>query len=93
MNEIALRADVRGAEIEPPPAWNRLAEVAVPALVTWGDLDFPSVVETCEHLATTIRGARRHMFAGAAHLPNLEQPAAFNRVLLGFCASGAAKRA
>ncbi len=93
MNEIALRAEVRGAEIEPPPAWNRLAELAAPTLVAWGDLDFPSVVEACEHLAATIRGARRHVFAGAAHLPNLEQPAAFNRVLLDFCASGAVRRA
>jgi pimeloyl-ACP methyl ester carboxylesterase len=78
MNEIALRAE---------------AVLAAPTLVAWGDLDFPSVVETCEHLVATVRGARRHVFAGAAHLPNLEQPAAFNRVLLDFCASGAAGRA
>ncbi len=93
MNEIALRADVRGTEIEAPSAWNRLSELAAPTLVAWGDLDFPSVVETCEHLVATVRGARRHVFARAAHLPNLEQSAAFNRVLLDFCASCTARRA
>ncbi len=93
MNEIALRAEARGTEIEPPPAWDRLAEVAAPALVAWGDLDFPGVAETCEHVVATIRGARRHVFSGAAHLPNLEQPAAFDRVLLDFCASCAGGRA
>ena len=87
MNEIALRAEVRGTETEPPPAWGRLGGIALPTLVAWGDLDFPSVAEACEHLVATIRGARRHVFAGAAHLPNLEHPAGFNRMLLEFCAS------
>lgn len=92
MNEIALRAESRGVEIEPPPALDRLAGIAAPVLVAWGDLDFPSVAEACEHVAATIRGARRHVFPGAAHLPNLEQPAAFDRVLIDFCASCAGGR-
>lgn len=92
MNEIALRAEARGTEIEPPPAWDRLADIAAPSLVAWGDLDFPSVVDACGHLASTIPGARSHVFHDAAHLPNLEDPASFNRVMLEFCASCAGRR-
>lgn len=86
MNELALRAEPRGTEDAAPQAWNRLAEIRVPTLVAWGDLDFPDVVATAEHIVANVRGARRHVFAGAAHLPNLEQPAAFNRLLADFCA-------
>ena len=87
MNGIALRAEARGTEDEPPPAWDRVGSIAVPALVAWGDLDFPEVIDTCSRLASSFPGARRHVFRGAAHLPMLEQPAAFERVLLAFCAS------
>ncbi|CAG1007133.1 2-hydroxy-6-oxononadienedioate/2-hydroxy-6-oxononatrienedioate hydrolase [Burkholderiales bacterium] len=87
MNEIALRAEARGVETEPPDAWDRLHEIACPALVAWGDRDFPQVDANCRHLASRIPGARTHVMHGAAHLPNLEQPAAFDRMLLDFCAS------
>ena len=87
MNEIALRAEERGVREEPPAAYGRVHEIRCPALVAWGDLDFPSVVAQCEHLATTLERARRHVFTGAAHLPNLEQPAVFGRLLVEFCRS------
>ena len=87
MNEIALRAEERGTRTEPPSAWERLHEIGCPALVAWGDLDFPNVIARCEHLATTLKRARRHVFTGAAHLPNLEQPAEFAGLLVSFCRS------
>lgn len=87
MNEIALRAEVRGTESVPPPAWERMGDIEVPTLVAWGDLDFAHVATVCEHLVRNIAGARRHVFTGAAHLPNLEQPAAFDRLLVDFCRS------
>lgn len=87
MNEIALRAEVRGNESAPPPAWDRLSALTAPTLVAWGDRDFPHVALVCEHLARSVAGARRHVFTGTAHLPNLEQPAAFDRLLVDFCRS------
>ena len=87
MNELALRAEVRGSALDPPSAWERLGDVRAPTLVAWGDRDFPHVATVCEHLARTIARARRHVFTGAAHLPNLEQPAAFDRLLVEFCRS------
>jgi len=87
MNEMALRAEVRGSAIDPPSAWERLEHVRTPTLVAWGDRDFPHVAMVCEHLGRTIARARRHVFTGAAHLPNLEQPDAFDRLLVDFCRS------
>ena len=84
MNDIALRADQRGSAIDAPPAWARLHEVVVPALVLWGDQDFPDLIRRCEHLTAQLPRARAEVLRNAAHLPNLEHPAAFNRALLAF---------
>ena len=92
MNEIALRSEERGERIEPPSAYERLHEIDRPTLVAWGDLDFPALVDRCGHLARTIPGARRHVFDGTAHLPNLEQPAGFGRLLVEFCRSASERR-
>jgi pimeloyl-ACP methyl ester carboxylesterase len=86
MNDIALRAEARGTEIEPPPAFLRLAELDVPTLVVWGDLDFPHLVERCRSLSARLPRAVGRKIDGTAHLPNLEKPEAFNRLLLEFCA-------
>lgn len=86
MNGIALRAQRRGTETEPPPALGRGGEVRVPVLLLWGDRDFPHVIDNCRQLAAAIPHARTHIMAGTAHLPNLERPAEFNRSLADFCA-------
>jgi pimeloyl-ACP methyl ester carboxylesterase len=88
MNGIALRAEERGSEIEPPSAYARLHDVAVPALIMWGDLDFPRIAQRCEILVARLPHARPHKMTGVAHLPNLERPDEFNRVLLDFLARG-----
>lgn len=91
MNELALRAEPRGTEVPAPPAWDRLGALRAPTLVAWGDLDFPDVVAAAERVVASVEGARRHVFKGAAHLPNLEQPAAFNRLLADFCSDCVAR--
>jgi pimeloyl-ACP methyl ester carboxylesterase len=85
MNRVALRAQRRGAETEPPAAFRRAGEIALPALLLWGDRDFPHVIDNCRYLATTLPNAQTHVMAGVAHLPNLERPAEFNRRLVDFC--------
>lgn len=87
MNEIALRAEVRGEALPPPPAYDRVEDIRVPTLVVWGDLDFPDLARRCEGLARRIPGAQALLLRDAAHLPNLEHPDAFNRALLAFLAS------
>lgn len=65
-----------------PPAGRRLGEVAAPTLLLIGDLDTPPCLATLETLAAGIRGAKVHHFPDAAHLPNMECPAEFDRVVL-----------
>jgi pimeloyl-ACP methyl ester carboxylesterase len=84
MNELALRAERRGEEREPPPAYPRLEQIAAPALVICGDLDFPNIIEHCDELVRRIPAARGVRMREAAHLPNLEYPAEFNRILREF---------
>jgi pimeloyl-ACP methyl ester carboxylesterase len=85
MNDLALRAERRGDEQHAPAAYGRLRDITVPTLVVWGDLDFPHLLERCTYLASQLPDVRTHVMPGTAHLPNLEQPDAFNRLLLDFC--------
>ncbi len=90
MDLLALQYEVAGqgqAEQKPAlPAAGRLAEVRPPTLVIIGDLDSPISLSSGEALAAGIPGARRVVIAGTAHLPNMEQPEAFNQVVLQFLA-------
>lgn len=67
-----------------PPALRRLAEIRVPTLVMYGDLDESVVMAGCEQLAKGIAGARKVVFPGVAHMVNMERPAEFNRLVLEF---------
>jgi pimeloyl-ACP methyl ester carboxylesterase len=85
MNRIALRAASPGHEPAPPlEAWTRLGEVRCPTLVVVGDLDLRHIQERCRHLAAEIPGAQLEVMEAAAHLPGLEQPAAFADLLWTF---------
>ncbi|WP_350348596.1 alpha/beta fold hydrolase [Agromyces sp. G08B096] len=65
-----------------PPATGRLAEIAVPALVLVGDLDVSVMRARAAHLVAEIPGAETASFPDAAHLPTVERPAEFRRILL-----------
>ncbi|MFL5970516.1 MAG: alpha/beta fold hydrolase [Gaiellaceae bacterium] len=67
-----------------PPASTRLAEVRVPTLVVTGDEDVHDIHEIADRLAAEIPGAERATIAGAGHLPSLERPDEFNRIVLAF---------
>lgn len=81
MNRIALHAPAIG-ELQPAPdAWPRLEQLAVPTCVVCGDLDLPYLVQRCRQMAARIPGARHVALPGTAHLPSLEAPEAFTRVM------------
>jgi 3-oxoadipate enol-lactonase len=75
--------DVRENPLD-PPASQRLEEVRVPTLVLTGDEDFGYIHEIADKLAAEIPGAERATISDAAHLPNLERPDEFDRIVLGF---------
>lgn len=64
-----------------PPRQGRLGEVSAPTLIVRGDLDLPDVTASIDRLVAGIPGATFVLIPGSAHLPPLEQPAAFNAAL------------
>jgi pimeloyl-ACP methyl ester carboxylesterase len=86
MNGRALRSDFDSAPRErlDPPAFGRLGEIKAPTLVVVGDHDLPDVQETADMLVSKIPNARKALIRDAAHLPNLEHPEEFNRLVLNF---------
>ncbi len=69
-----------------PPAIGRLDEISVPTLVITGDYDEPDVLAAAGKLVSGIQGARQISIPGTAHLPNMEKPEQFNRIVLDFLA-------
>jgi 3-oxoadipate enol-lactonase len=67
-----------------PPAAGRLDEIDVPTLVIVGDKDAPEIIASSHQLADRISGARIEVISGVAHLPNMEKPEEFNRIVLEF---------
>jgi len=60
-----------------------LGSIRVPTIVIVGDRDEPFIAP-CEYMAKKIPGARLEVISGAGHSSNLDQPEAFNRVLIEF---------
>ena len=86
MNGIALKSDFASAPAQKldPPAFGRLAEIKAPTLVIVGDEDVAEIKDTADLLVSKIPGARKAVIHDAAHLPNLEHPEKFNRLLVDF---------
>jgi pimeloyl-ACP methyl ester carboxylesterase len=63
-----------------------LRGVVTPTLVVWGREDRIIPVNVCERYVRTIPGARAEILDGCGHLPEMEQPEAFARVVLDFLA-------
>lgn len=76
-------ADAKPQPID-PPASSRLEDVRVPTLVIVGDLDVDHVHDRARELVDGIAGARLAVMHGVAHVPNMERPDEFNRLVLDF---------
>jgi 3-oxoadipate enol-lactonase len=82
---LFARDDVDGEEIPlDPPAAERLAEISAATLIVYGDKDVIDVREAAGPLAAAIPGARLAVIPDAAHLPQMERPEVFNKIVLGF---------
>ena len=62
----------------------QIESIAVPVMVVVGDEDTLTPPATSRELARRIPGARIEVIEAAGHLSNIEQPEAFNRVVLAF---------
>ena len=75
------------ASAETEPVWpdaRPLADVRVPTLVVVGEHDLRDFHEIATRIAKELPNARLEVVAGAKHLPSLEAPDAFDRLLLSF---------
>jgi pimeloyl-ACP methyl ester carboxylesterase len=92
MNREVLRREEAREEadrvLEPgplePPALGRLAEIEIQTLVVTGEHDQPSALAGSAAIAAGVPGAEAIEIAGAAHLPSLERPEAFEAAVLPF---------
>lgn len=67
-----------------PPAVKRLNEIKVPSLIIIGDKDTPGVQTAAEAAATGIAGAKKVTIKDADHLPQMDNPDKFNRIVKEF---------
>ena len=67
-----------------PPAIEQLGAIAAPVLVAVGEEDQEDFHRAAETLAIGIGRSRRLELQGCGHLPNIEDPAAFNKAVLEF---------
>jgi 3-oxoadipate enol-lactonase len=87
MNLIALKNEVAGNGEEQsfsPPAVERLGEIQVPVLVIIGADDSPVTHASGNFMTENIAGAKKVLMPNTAHLPSMEHPAEFNRIVLDF---------
>ena len=80
-------ADFRKSTFVQPaerPAVKHLSEIKVPALILVGEYDIPDVHAHAGVIETGIPDANREVILKAGHLIPMEQPEAFNKVVLEF---------
>ena len=78
-----------GHAMSDPGLRARLADVAVPTLVVWGEADRIGDVEYGRVLAGAIPAARFEVIDEAGHLPQIERPEALTAAISGFLADTA----
>jgi pimeloyl-ACP methyl ester carboxylesterase len=60
--------------------------LTLPTLVIWGDRDATTPLAQGRRLAQLIAGAELAIMPGIGHMPQIEDPAQFDRLLLAFLA-------
>ncbi len=82
---LAAAAATRGMA-ERPDSRDILARYAGPLLVVVGEQDEITPPQKAQEMADLVKGSELRRIRGAGHLPNLEQPEAFNEALRSFFA-------
>ncbi|HZY53068.1 MAG TPA: alpha/beta fold hydrolase, partial [Reyranella sp.] len=65
----------------------RLATIKTPTLVICGDQDEGTPPDRNKLIASKIPGGRYEGIANARHLPNVERPEQFNRIMMSWLAA------
>ena len=70
-----------------PSTRERLPEIKARTLLMVGDRDVPNMMKLVDEAAVNISGATKVVINGVGHLPNMEKPAEFDKIVLGFLAN------
>jgi pimeloyl-ACP methyl ester carboxylesterase len=89
MNRIPVERGTAAMDMQPvnpldPPAVKRLKDIQVPTLIIAGALDHSEIVRAADVMEQEIKGAKKVIMDGAAHVPNMDKPSEFNRIVLDF---------
>ena len=88
MNRNALAHEAKGLGQRLPstrvPAVERLGELRIPVLVIVGAQDIPYMPAAANYMVEKIPMAQKVIIEDAAHLPNMDQPGEFQRVVTKF---------
>jgi len=88
MNRLALSHDARQLGKRLPdteiPAAERLDGLKIPVLVILGANDIPYLQAAADHMVENIPFARKAILEDAAHLPNMDHPDQFQRIVRSF---------
>lgn len=91
MNRLALSHEAQGLGKRLPntetPACDLLKNLAIPVLIVVGAHDTPFILAAADYMAEKIKFAHKITINDAAHLPNMDQPEEFQRVVEEFLAS------
>ena len=80
-----LKENRRQAYVRPEiPAYRRLNEITIPALILVGEFDIPDVHAHAGAINAGILNSKRFVVPGSGHLIPLEQPTTFNQSVLEF---------
>jgi pimeloyl-ACP methyl ester carboxylesterase len=90
LRSIATLRGARPGVLEPIRVG--LGTITAPTLVLWGRQDRILPVNQALDAAGRIPGARLHVFERCGHMPNVEYPEEFNRLVLEFLDEGSGSR-
>ena len=75
-----MTSDERPLSTDP----NAYAVLSIPTLIIWGDRDTTTPLPQGERLAGLIKGSVLSIMPGVGHMPQIEDPAEFDRLVVGF---------
>jgi pimeloyl-ACP methyl ester carboxylesterase len=85
-NALALEARKLGKRLPDSPshAADRLAEITIPVLVIVGEHDTPYILAAADVMERKVPSARKVIIEDAAHLPNMDHPEEFQKIVQSF---------
>ena len=73
-----------GNHVDQQQLRNRTAALTAPTLAITGELNLPDFHGAGDAMVEHITGAKQVVIPGVGHMPNMEDPTTFNKILLEF---------